>query len=165
MTATLPQFLDRDWIAARIPHGGAMCLLDAVVAWDAERIRCTATSHLAADNPLRSKERLASVCGIEYAAQAMATHGALVGSGSGSGGSGDRARPRVGMLTSVRGVQTYIERLDTLDAPLEIEAERIGGDDNTVLYRFEVRCTGRLLLSGRAAVILDAAQAAGFVAQ
>ncbi|WP_321797746.1 hotdog family protein [Caballeronia sp. J97] len=149
--------LDRDWIAARIPHGGSMCLLDAVVAWDAEQIRCTATSHLRADNPLRAKDRLASVCGIEYAAQAMAVHGALVGERD--------ERPRVGMLTSVRGVQTHVERLDTLDGPLDIEAGRIGGDANTVLYRFTVHCAGRLLLSGRAAVILDAAQTTGLIAQ
>jgi predicted hotdog family 3-hydroxylacyl-ACP dehydratase len=152
------QLLDRDWIAARIPHSGSMCLLDAVVAWDAERIRCSATSHLAPDNPLRFKGQLASVCGIEYAAQAMATHGALVGADDGK-------RPRVGMLTSVRGVRTFVERLDTREAPLDIEAERISGDDNTVLYRFTVRCADRLLVSGRAAVILDAAQAAGLIAQ
>ncbi|SAK92741.1 3-hydroxylacyl-ACP dehydratase [Caballeronia temeraria] len=149
--------VDRAWIAAHIPHSGSMCLLDGVVAWDAARIRCTATSHVSPDNPLRSKGRLAPVCGIEYAAQAMAAHGALVAS--------NEAKPRVGMLTSVRGVQTYIDRLDTLDGPLDIEAERMGGDDNTVLYRFAVHCAGRLLLSGRAAVILDAAQTAGFVAQ
>lgn len=154
---TAAQMLDRDWIAARIPHGGAMCLLDAVVAWDAQRIRCEATSHLRPDNPLRSKGRLASVCGIEYAAQAMAVHGALVGE--------EGTRPRVGMLTSVRGVQIHVDNLDALAAPLDIEAERMGGDDVTVLYRFTVHCAGRLLLSGRAAVILDAAQAAGFVAQ
>ncbi|SAL26674.1 3-hydroxylacyl-ACP dehydratase [Caballeronia cordobensis] len=151
------QTYDRDWIAARIPHGGSMCLLNAVVAWDAQRIRCTATSHLAAGNPLRSRDRLASVCGIEYAAQAMAVHGALLADAG--------ERPRVGMLASVRGVQTHVERLDTLDGPLDIEAERMGGDGNTVLYRFAVQCAGRLLLSGRAAVILDAAQAAGLVAQ
>ncbi|SAK82309.1 3-hydroxylacyl-ACP dehydratase [Caballeronia glebae] len=151
------QVLDRAWIAARIPHGGAMCLLDAVVACDAQRIRCTATSHVSPDNPLRSKGRLASVCGIEYAAQAMAAHGALLGA--------EGRRPRVGMLTSVRGVQIHVDRLDTLDGPLDVEAERIGGDDNTVLYRFTIHNAGRLLLSGRAAVILDAAHAAGFVAQ
>ncbi|WP_061133666.1 hotdog family protein [Caballeronia fortuita] len=145
--------LDRDWIAARIPHDGGMCLLDAVLAWDAHRIRCTATSHLRPDNPLRSKGRLASVCGIEYAAQAMATHGALVGA--------NEAKPRVGMLTSLRGVALHVERLDTLDGPLDIEAERIGGDASTVLYRFAVHCAGQLLLSGRAAVILDAARKAG----
>jgi predicted hotdog family 3-hydroxylacyl-ACP dehydratase len=146
--------LGRDWIAARIPHSGSMCLLDAVVQWDAERVRCTATSHLAADNPLRSRGRLAPVCGIEYAAQAMAVHGALVGE--------DQDKPpRVGMLASVRGVKTYVERLDTLDAPLDIHAERMGGDDNTVLYRFDVRCGGTLLLEGRAAVMLDAGSALG----
>jgi predicted hotdog family 3-hydroxylacyl-ACP dehydratase len=148
---------DRDWIAARIPHSGAMCLLDGVVMWDAERIRCTATSHLDIDNPLRSKGRLASVCGVEYAAQAMATHGALVGQKS--------ERPRVGMLTSVRGVEMHVDRIDTVDGPLDIEAQRIGGDDNTVLYRFSVHGAGRLLLAGRAAVILDAAQFPGLVAQ
>ncbi len=150
MTSTNPQTLDRAWIAARIPHSGLMCLLDAVVAWDADRIRCTATSHLAADNPLRSKGRLASVCGIKYAAQAMAAHGALVG--------GDKSeRPRVSMLTSVRGVTRHVERLDTLSAPLEIEAERISGDANTVLYRFDVRSAGEPIIEGRAAVMLDAA--------
>ncbi|MDR5782458.1 hydroxymyristoyl-ACP dehydratase [Caballeronia sp. LZ065] len=154
---TAARTLNRDEIAARIPHDGAMCLLESVVAWDAERIRCTATSHLAADNPLRFKDRLASVCGIEYAAQVMATHGALVGTEHGQ-------RPRAGLLTSVRGVDIFVDRLDGLDAPLDIEAERIGGDENTVLYRFSVQCAGRPLLSGRAAVILDAGQSAGFTA-
>ncbi|WP_277189689.1 hotdog family protein [Caballeronia sp. BR00000012568055] len=140
---------DREWIAARIPHSGPMCLLDGVIEWDAQHVRCVATSHRLADNPLRSKGRLASVCGIEYAAQAMAVHGALVGAG-------DAKRPRVGMLTSVRGVRSYVDRLDTLDAPLDIEAERIGGDENTVLYRFNVRCGGVPVIEGRAAVMLDA---------
>jgi predicted hotdog family 3-hydroxylacyl-ACP dehydratase len=140
---------DREWIAARIPHSGSMCLLDGVVEWDAQHVRCVATSHLLVDNPLRSKGRLASVCGIEYAAQAMAVHGALVGAE-------DAKRPRVGMLTSVRGVRSYVDRLDTLDAPLDIEAERIGGDENTVLYRFNVRCGDVPVIEGRAAVMLDA---------
>jgi predicted hotdog family 3-hydroxylacyl-ACP dehydratase len=140
--------LGRDWIAARIPHSGAMCLLDAIVSWDAEHVRCIATSHLLTDNPLRSKGRLASVCAVEYAAQAMAAHGALV--------AGNAAKPRVGMLTSVRGVRTYVDRLDTLDGALTVEAQRIGGDENTVLYRFDVRCEGRQVIEGRAAVVLDA---------
>jgi predicted hotdog family 3-hydroxylacyl-ACP dehydratase len=139
---------DRDWIAARIPHSGAMCLLDAVIEWDGERIRCVATSHRAMDNPLRSKDRLASVCAIEYAAQAMAVHGALLGQ--------EGESPRVGMLASVRGVRTHVERLDTLDGPLDIEATRIGGDDDTVLYRFEVRGDAAIVCEGRAAVMLNA---------
>ena len=70
--------LDRAWIASHIPHQGSMCLLDYVEAWDRERIRCRASSHRAADNPLRAYGRLGAACGIEYAAQAMAVHGALL---------------------------------------------------------------------------------------
>jgi predicted hotdog family 3-hydroxylacyl-ACP dehydratase len=140
--------LDRAWIAAHIPHQGSMCLLDAVSEWSPERIRCTSASHRRADNPLRAEGRLGSACGIEYAAQAMAIHGALLAA------KGDD--PRQGYLTSVRGVDLIAERLDDIDSDLDIEAERLSGDDNNVLYRFEVRAAGRLLLGGRAAVVLDA---------
>jgi predicted hotdog family 3-hydroxylacyl-ACP dehydratase len=140
--------LDRAWIAERIPHSGAMCLLDAVETWSDEAIRCVATSHLDPDNPLRSNERLAAVCGIEYAAQAMAVHGAVLAS--------ETQRPRAGFLASLRNVEMQVERLDTLDGPLIVEAERIGGDANNVLYSFALRCGDRLVMTGRAAVILDA---------
>ncbi|WP_296228264.1 hotdog family protein [Ralstonia sp. UBA689] len=145
---TPPPPLDRSWIAARIPHSGTMCLLDAVLAWDDAHIRCTATSHRDPANPLRANGRLAAVCGVEYAAQAMAVHGALRDAA--------QQRPRAGFLASVRGVVANVTRLDTLDGPLDIEAERIGGDGNNVLYGFTVRCAGRILLTGRAAVVLDA---------
>ncbi|MCO5397183.1 hotdog family protein [Ralstonia soli] len=140
--------LDRDWIAARIPHSGAMCLLDAVVSWSNTHIHCTATSHRDPANPLRSHDQLAAVCGIEYAAQAMAVHGALCDA--------TQQRPRAGFLASVRGVEAHVARLDTVDALLDVEAERIGGDGNNMLYCFTVRDGARILLTGRAAVVLDA---------
>ena len=140
--------LDRAWIAAHIPHSGAMCLLEQVVRWDADTIECSATSHRDPLNPLRRNGRLATVCGVEYAAQAMAVHGAVLGAQS--------ARPRAGFLASVRSVEMHVERLDAFDAPLAVHAERIGGDADNVLYRFTVRCGAQLLLEGRAAVILDA---------
>lgn len=148
--------LDRAWIAAHIPHDGAMCLLDRVEAWDAERIRCSATSHRDPHNPLRSRGRLASVCGIEYAAQAMAVHGALVGT---QRAQTEPARPRAGYLASVRNVDAFVDRLDTFELPLTVDAERIGGDDRSVLYGFTLRCGERVLLGGRAAVMLDASAA------
>jgi predicted hotdog family 3-hydroxylacyl-ACP dehydratase len=143
--------LDHAWIAAHIPHSGAMCLLDGVEAWDDARIRCTATSHRDPHNPLRARGKLASACGIEYAAQAMAVHGALVGQGA-----DENAPPRVGFLASVRGVEAHVARLDTFAGPLAIEAERLSGDGISVLYAFTVRCGAQTLLSGRAAVMLDA---------
>jgi predicted hotdog family 3-hydroxylacyl-ACP dehydratase len=147
--------LDRAWIAARIPHSGAMCLLDTVDAWDETHIRCTATSHRDAHNPLRSQGRLASVCGIEYAAQAMAVHGALACGQDAE----PQARPSMGYLASVRGVEARVARLDTFEAPLTVEAERLSGDGNTVLYGFTLSCGNELLLTGRAAVVLDASAA------
>lgn len=139
--------LDRRWIAAHIPHQGGMCLLDAVREWSAERIRCASASHRAADNPLRNEGRLGAACGIEYAAQAMAVHGALI--------AGEGKPPRQGYLASVRGVELNVDRLDDIEGPLDIEAERLAGDDENILYRFEVRADGRVLLAGRAAVILN----------
>ena len=146
--------LDHAWIAAHIPHASAMCVLDSVDAWDAERIRCTATRHRDPHNPLRAHGRLASVCGIEYAAQAMAVHGALLGA--------PEARPRVGYLASVRNVDAFVDRLDTFEAPLIVDAQRVSGDGRSVLYDFALRCGERVLLSGRAAVMLDASAAGAF---
>ena len=60
-----------------IPHDGAMCLLDHVLAWDADTITCRTRSHRAADHPLAHAGRIGALCGIEYGLQAMAVHGAL----------------------------------------------------------------------------------------
>jgi predicted hotdog family 3-hydroxylacyl-ACP dehydratase len=142
--------LDRTWLLSHLPHQGSMCLLDRIDAWDGQRIRCTATSHRAGDNPLRSHGRLGAASGIEYGTQAMAAHGALLATGT--------ARPRVGYLASVRGVVLHVPRLDDIATDLSVEAERLSGDRDIVLYDFRVRAEGRPLLSGRAAVVLDAAK-------
>lgn len=143
-----PQALDRAGIAARIPHAGSMCLLDAVTTWSAGHIECVASSHTDPANPLREAGRLGVSSGIEYAAQAMAVHGALV--------AGTDAAPRQGYLTSVRDVSLHGVRLDDLPGPLAVRAERISGDERQVLYRFTVGHGDRCLLEGRAAVVLDA---------
>lgn len=146
--------LNRDWLLAHIPHQGSMCLLDRIDAWDSERIRCMASSHRAADNPLRAHGRLGAACGIEYAAQAMAAHGGLLAVVNAVA---DKS-PRSGYLASVRGVEWHVPRLDDIEADLSVEAERLSGDDNTVLYGFSVFAGERLLLNGRAIVVLDAAK-------
>ncbi len=152
----LPQTLDHDAIARRIPHQADMCLLDAVLAWDEHQIRCQASNHADPRHPLRAHGRLGAACGVEYAAQAMAIHGALVGEKL-AGASAAGGPPRAGYLASVRGVTLFVERLDTVAGPLTISAERLTGDDNTVLYSFEVLAGDQALLSGRAVVVLDAA--------
>lgn len=140
--------MDKAWIAARIPHQGNMCLLDGVDGWSGEHIDCHALGHTDPAHPLRAQGRLGAASGIEYAAQAMAVHGALVAPA--------QAAPRQGYLTSVRGVTLHAERLDDLDGRLRVRAERVSGDAHHVLYRFSVHHHERCLLEGRAAVVLDA---------
>lgn len=140
---------DHGWIAAHIPHQGDMCLLDHVEMWNEQRIQCQANSHRLGDNPLRSRDQLSAACGIEYAAQAMAVHGALLASA-------DSERPRAGFLVSVRGAVLHVPRLDNIAADLDIEAVCIHSSGGNILYQFAVHAAGQLLLEGRAAVMLDA---------
>ena len=126
-----------------------MCLLDAVVDWSATTIACRAISHTDPANPLRAAGRLGAANGIEYAAQAMAVHGALLAKAD--------DRPAQGYLTSVRSVQLHVARLDDLPGELGVQAERLSGDGNNILYQFTLTHAGRCLLEGRAAVVLDSA--------
>jgi len=123
-----------------------MCLLDGVLQWNERRAVCRASSHRDAANPLRIAQRLPAACGIEYAAQAMAVHGALL----------SRGPLRPGVLASVRSVQLRAERLDDVQGPLRVTAERLSGEGDHVLYEFNVACDAGELLRGRATVVLDA---------
>ena len=144
--------LTKEDVAAMIPHAGDMCLLDGVLMWDADGISCISASHHRRDNPLRVQDRLSVINGIEYAAQAMAVHGALAGRAG--------SAPRAGYLASVRDVVCRCRDLDELAGELTIDARRLLSDGDRVLYEFMLRAGDTLLLSGRAAVILDAAGAA-----
>lgn len=135
-------------IAGLIPHAGRMCLLDEVVRWDDATIRCVARGHREADNPLRAGAELPALCGIEYAAQAMALHGRLSAAVS--------ATPRAGYLASVSDLVCSARRLDDLAGDLVIDAEKLAGDEARVLYRFALHSAERELLQGKAAVVLDA---------
>jgi 3-hydroxymyristoyl/3-hydroxydecanoyl-(acyl carrier protein) dehydratase len=70
--------LTREHIAAMLPHGNALCLLDEVVHWDAESISCRCTNIANSNNPLMEHNQLDAVLLIEYAAQAAGVHAALV---------------------------------------------------------------------------------------
>jgi predicted hotdog family 3-hydroxylacyl-ACP dehydratase len=142
--------LNRAWIESRIPHHGRMCLLDEVIAWSAAGISCRSSTHREADNPLRAHGRLGVACGIEYAAQAMAVHGALVAGAPAAGA------PAAGFLAAVRDVRFHSLRLDDVQGDLICDAVRMAGDATTALYQFELRSDAALLLRGRATVVFDA---------
>lgn len=142
------QTLDRDGIAARIPHSGSMCLLDGLLGWTADEVRCRASSHHDAAHPLRSPGGLLSPVAIEYASQAMALHGGLTAAPG--------STPSAGFLAAARSVNLHVSRLDDVPGLLLVTATRLAGADAQALYRFELHDeTGRLLVDGRATVVLN----------
>jgi predicted hotdog family 3-hydroxylacyl-ACP dehydratase len=156
--------LDRQWIEQHIPHQGRMCLLDEVLSWDATHIRCRSATHRSGENPLRAHGRLGAACGIEYAAQAMAVHGALIAASALLERTvADEARISMaaapGYLASLRSVALFVTRLDDLQADLIAVAQRVTGDGRTVLYEFAVSGAQQLLLKGRASIVFAAGAA------
>lgn len=145
--------LDRAGIESRIPHRGAMCLLDRMTSWSADRIECVAINQRDLAHPLRTQSGLLASASIEYAAQAMALHGALCASAA-----GDEAS--AGFLASARDVRLQAWRLDELAGELHVAADRQAADGGRILYAFTLRHDGREIASGRLAVVLNAMAAA-----
>jgi|LNFM01.1.fsa_nt_gb predicted hotdog family 3-hydroxylacyl-ACP dehydratase len=134
-------------IDALTPHAGAMRLIGRVVRHDDTRIVCEADSHRAADHPLRRANGLPIICALEYGAQAMAIHGALLAQMG--------AKPRIGYLVAAHELRWRGSMLDTCAAPLRIEATRLFGSDNQVAYEFSVSAAGTNVMRGRASVVLS----------
>ena len=141
--------IDATAIQALIPHSGKMCLLHSVTHWDATHIACLALSHHNPDNPLARDGKVSVLCGIEFAAQAMAVHGGLTGLVG--------QRPRAGVLVSVRDVVTRVNYLSDHKENLQIDAQQLLAGENGVTYSFSLHIGDLELLSGRATVVLDAA--------
>ena len=134
-----------DEIMSLIPHQGAMSLLDRAVLWDFSRILCETERHHDPANPLRRDGILPAVCGVEFALQAMALHGALT-----SG-----APQPVGFVSSLRDLALHVDRLDDLAEPLSVEATALVAEASGFIYRFGISAAERLLIAGQAAIILQ----------
>ena len=134
----------RGAIARLIPHQGAMCLLEAVRSCDAQAIGCTTATHRDPANPLRRDGGLPAVCGVEYGLQAMALHGALT----------TGAAQPAGFVAALSGVDLAVARLDEVDGLLEISATALSRETRGFIYAFAVAGAGRVLVAGRATVVL-----------
>jgi predicted hotdog family 3-hydroxylacyl-ACP dehydratase len=146
-----PATLDAAGIAARVPHHGAMCWLNRLVEWSDEHVVCEAINQGDADHPLRTAQGLLASAAIEYAAQAMALHGALR-----SEALAQAAGPVPGFLASARGVRLARWRLDDLAGPLRVEVRRLAGDTRQLLYAFTLDDAHHARIAeGRATVVLN----------
>lgn len=137
--------LNQKNIETLIPHSGTMSLLNQVLKWDEDHIICLANSHRDKHNPLRNENILSSVCGVEYAAQAMAVHGALTRQDPKEG-------PRSGYLVSIKNLELLVSRLDDIESDLTIEAELLMRDKEFFIYQFRIFSAGRSFLSGRSII-------------
>jgi predicted hotdog family 3-hydroxylacyl-ACP dehydratase len=139
-----------DW-AHLIPHAGAMCLLDAVLEWDAQCIHASSAGHRNPQHPLRSEGHLHAVHLAEYGAQATAVHGALCARRSG------KLAPRPGMLVALRDVRLAVEFIDAFAGDLHVHADCLHADLSGSLYTFRVEHAGLELASGRVTIMHSAA--------
>jgi predicted hotdog family 3-hydroxylacyl-ACP dehydratase len=147
-----PKSLDKAGISKRVPHGGPMCLLDRVVSWNSDAIHAQSDGQQV--HPLAIDGHLDSTAAIEYAAQAMAAHGALLGELAAAQGQQVRT-PTLGFLASVRSVVCHKPYITAAHFPIEISATRVAGTDSPVSYEFDVSHNGAVLVSGKATVVLN----------
>lgn len=138
--------LDREQILRRVPHQGAMCLWDEVVAWTPQDIHLRAFNHRDPAHPLRSAGRLRALHLCEYGAQAMAVHGGLRAAAG-------AVTP--GVLVALRDVQLQVARIDDLPGALEAVAQVLAESPGSQQYAFRISHAGVLLAEGRAAVMLQ----------
>jgi predicted hotdog family 3-hydroxylacyl-ACP dehydratase len=142
MHALESRMLDRAQIAALIPHGGAMVLLEGIEDWGPAFILARTNAHRDLDNPLRHAGRLHAIAAVEIAGQAMAVHGRLIG---------DRV-PKRGVLGSLRDLRLHADRLDDIAGPIAVHAELLTGWGKACAYRFRLSTGTRLVVEGRAGV-------------
>jgi predicted hotdog family 3-hydroxylacyl-ACP dehydratase len=141
---SMPPLPREDW-QQLLPHAGAMCLLERVLAWDEQGIQAQAGDPADAEHPLRGGAGLHAVHLIEYGAQAMALHAALLARARGD------APSRSGLLVSLRDVTLAVELVS--EGRLDVQATCLYADPGGVQYAFSVRQAGLELAGGRLAAI------------
>jgi predicted hotdog family 3-hydroxylacyl-ACP dehydratase len=129
----------RAQIERLVPHSGAMCLLDAVMAWDSSHIACRSAAP-AAQHPLTREGRVPAIAACEYAAQAVAVHGALLD------GVQDA---RDGMLAKLADVELRMSYFPLGTGDVSVRAELLGRLATGCLYAFDVASHDQAVASGR----------------
>jgi len=141
--------LHRADIERRVPHAGAMCLLDGVLHWDRKHIVCEAAAP-GADHPLAREGRVSSVIAPEYAAQATAVHGALLDA---------QSHPRAGVLAKLAQVDLLRADIPGNTGALRVQAELLSREASGCLYAFEVGAAGQAIARGRLIVAFSSEEA------
>lgn len=138
-------------VYAKLPHAGAMCLLEQVLERDRDSIRCATASHRDPCNPLHRNGILSAVHGVEYGAQAAAAHGVLSDVLDGE---------TALLLGAVRDLELKVARLDRLPTPLQVTAWLEARAGVNAVYRFELSADELICVRGRITLMSVAGEAA-----
>jgi predicted hotdog family 3-hydroxylacyl-ACP dehydratase len=126
-----------------IPHSDFMCLIDSVESWDDKKIIVFSNTHQDKKNPMRNHNILSTTALIEYGAQAMAIHGALL----------QTDKMEKGYLAALRNIYLQLEDISQIKDKLCIQAEQQLKSEGNMIYQFSITANQRLLASGRATVV------------
>jgi predicted hotdog family 3-hydroxylacyl-ACP dehydratase len=132
--------LNKTQIAAMIPHGPSMCLLDEVVSWDSSSIHCRSNTFATVQNPLFENDHLDTVLLVEYAAQSAAIHASLCQSSLGT--------QRPAYIGAVKDVE-LLARISENFSSLEIHMNCLLQSDKGAIYEMLVLQNIQPLIRGR----------------
>jgi len=138
--------IDKSEICRLIPHTGLMCLLDKVTQYDDKHIVCYSNTHQDMGNPLRNDEILPVYALLEYGAQAMAVHCALLEEANGE-------TIHEGYLAALRDVVMNGNDISRIRSTLCIVATQLMSSQGNMIYNFSVKSDEQILITGRATVV------------
>lgn len=154
MTDTISTYLQNNPLTHQaiehlLSHTGSMSLLNEILSADKDSLTATAISHLESNNPLRAEGSLSTVNGIEYAAQAMAVHGALLAQHSGAEYSTQK-----GYIATVRNIEINKPFFPETEGVLLIQVRLLMSNDNGFTYEFHINYKQDEFISGKITVFL-----------
>ena len=130
-------------LAALIPHQPPMLLVDTVTDVDEHKLTATFCCHQQ-PHPLAPEGHWPNYLLIEFAAQAIACHGALAGQQS-------FTRAAIGRI---KALSFYCASLDDYrELPVSVTVELIEVNGATCLYRFNAHARNTVLAQGEALLI------------
>lgn len=138
--------MDRAAIAATIPHGAGMCMLDQLLQWDSQSIVCVSSAHHRPENPLLQRGSLHTACLVEWCAQAAALHTSLQGEGAALGG--------LAYLGSIKQLQLLQRFVADDSEQLHIEARCEASQAAGAIYGITARDGENILIQGRIVLVV-----------
>ena len=154
---------EREAIAALLPHGESMCLIDAIKSCDNAGIVCVMRTAQQSDNVYWSVARPSVILLVELAAQAAAVHGAIAEFTDKAEGYSTKLltsvlaervdakfdRQAVKYIGGLKKVEFFEHDLPSHPVDIKADVQCEHSDASGAIYRFKLSQQDLLLCSGR----------------